>query len=135
MAVSGVPGPVVSRGETPVVYRRADNELGRVQGAAAGEPEPRQPFVILTAGQLGREAAELLEYLATHGQIRGQQTTRIARAREEAGVAVIEDRQRRPMLLVDPRRHVGGPVGQNTTADGAGVRMLVQQPLDGRHPV
>src|SRR6185503_14503969 len=104
---------------------RMDDELGRVQCREARTPQSNQELVVLATLELRREAADDLQRRAANRQVRGQQTARVAGAREETRVAIVEDRERRPMLTVQPHWNGRAPARKDFSANGCSVRILV----------
>src|SRR5262249_57049427 len=51
-----------------------------------------------------------------------------------ARVEVVKNRERRPVLPVEPRRHVVGPLRSNRSADAPRIRVFVEELLDRRDP-
>src|SRR5262249_16869266 len=77
VSVPGVPSAMVAPRESLLWNRRADDEFGRVERAAAGPPHPNQEFVILASRELCREAGDAIEHFAAESEIGGKETAGI----------------------------------------------------------
>ena len=134
MAVSGVPSAVIGTLQSVRLDLCVKDDARVVDPLAADRQQPQQELVVLErsdavvdALDIGCEDTDGVEHPSPERQVRPHQADRVRGSDRDRDVAVVDERQRRPVGGRKPGRRGGRPDGQHTTADDVRFGVLVKR--------